>query len=95
MTAEKPLLNLENVVKLGTLVVVVLANYYATKSDIRDLTTEKRFEITHIQYQLDELKDCCNDKQNKQIVSAHPSPFRIPYYPPPLQGERRKVGGSR
>jgi hypothetical protein len=68
MTAEKPLLNLENVVKLGTLIVVVLTNYFATKSDIRDLTTEKRFEITHIQYQLDELKDCCNDKQNKQIV---------------------------
>lgn len=72
MTAEKPLLNLENVVKLGTLVVVVLANYYATKSDIRDLTTEKRFEITHIQYQLDELKDCCNERQPKQIVFNQP-----------------------
>jgi|694.fasta_scaffold02285_48 hypothetical protein len=68
MTAPKSLLNFENIVKLSTLIVVVLTNYYATKSDIRNLNTEKRFEITHIQYQLDELKDCCNDKQPKQIV---------------------------
>ena len=67
-SAPKQLLNFENIVKLSTLIVVVLTNYYATKSDIRDLTTEKKFEITHIQYQLDELKDCCNDKQPKQIV---------------------------
>jgi len=68
MTAPKSLLNFENIVKLSTLIVVVLTNYYATKSDIRNLNTEKRFEITHIQYQLDELKDCCNDKQPKKIV---------------------------
>jgi hypothetical protein len=68
MIAPKSLLNFENIVKLSTLIVVVLTNYYATKSDIRNLNTEKRFEITHIQYQLDELKDCCNDKQPKQIV---------------------------
>jgi hypothetical protein len=68
MTAQKQLLTLENAVKLGTLIVVVLTNYFATKSDIRDLTTEKRFEITHIQYQLDELKDCCNERQPKQLV---------------------------
>jgi hypothetical protein len=68
MTAPKSLLNFENIIKLSTLIVVVLTNYYATKSDIRNLNTEKRFEITHIQYQLDELKDCCNDKQPKQIV---------------------------
>jgi hypothetical protein len=72
MTAQKQLLNFENVVKLSTLIVVVLTNYYATKSDIRDLTTEKRFEITHIQYQLDELKDCCNERQPKQIVFNQP-----------------------
>ena len=68
MTAEKPLLNLENVVKLGTLIVVVLTNYFATKSDIRDLTTEKKFQIEHLQYQITQLNDCCNNKQNKQIV---------------------------
>jgi hypothetical protein len=68
MTAPKSLLNFENIVKLSTLIVVVLTNYYATKSDIRNLNTEKHFEITHIQYQLDELKDCCNEKQPKQIV---------------------------
>jgi hypothetical protein len=68
MTAEKPLLNLENVVKLSTLIVVVLTNYFATKSDIRDLTTEKKFQIEHLQYQITQLKDCCNNKQNKQVV---------------------------
>ena len=68
MTEHKQILNLENIVKLITLVVIIMMNYFATKSDIRDLTTEKKFEITHIQYQLDELKDCCNDKNPNQIV---------------------------
>ena len=69
MTTEpKQLLNFENVVKLSTLIVVVLTNYFATKSDIRDLTTEKKYQIEHLQYQITQLNDCCNNKRNKQIV---------------------------
>lgn len=67
-TQPKQLLNFENVVKLSTLIVVVLTNYFATKSDIRDLTTEKKFQVEHLQYQITELNDCCNNKQNKQVV---------------------------
>ena len=72
MTAQKQLLNFENIIKLSTLIVVVLTNYFATKSDIRDLTTEKKFQIEYLQYQITELKDCCNEKQPKQLVFNEP-----------------------
>lgn len=35
-SAPKQLLNFENIVKLSTLIVVVLTNYYATKSVYND-----------------------------------------------------------
>lgn len=65
----KEILTLENGIKLGGLIIAFVLQYAAIKSDIRDMKTEKRFEIKHLQYQITELKDCCNDrKRDNQIV---------------------------
>ena len=40
----------------------------AIKSDIRDMKTEKHFEIEHLQYQVTELKDCCNNKRSERRI---------------------------
>ena len=65
----KELASLENKVKFVTLIGGFMSLYFAIKSDIRDMKTEKRFEIEHLQYQVTELKDCCNGrKRDNQIV---------------------------
>jgi len=66
----KETLTLENGIKLGTLIIAFVLQYAAIKSDIRDMKTEKHFEIEHLQYQLTELKDCCNDKHNKIVMNV-------------------------
>ena len=65
---SKELLTIENGVKLGGLVIAFVLQYAAIKSDIRDVKTEKRFEIEHLQYQLTELKDCCNDRKRENWI---------------------------
>ena len=65
----KELLTLENGIKLGGLIIAFILQYAAIKSDIRDLNTEKKYQIEHLQYQVTELKDCCNGrKRDNQIV---------------------------
>lgn len=65
----KELASLENKIKLVTFAVGLLSTYFAIKSDIRELYTEKRYEVEHLQYQVTELKDCCNGrKRDNQIV---------------------------
>ena len=65
----KEILTLENGIKLGGLIIALVLQYAAIKSDIRDMKTEKRYEIEHLQYQVTELKDCCNGrKRDNQIV---------------------------
>jgi len=61
---KKEILSIENGIKLGSLIIAFLLQYAAIKSDIRDLNTEKKYQIEHIQYQLTELKECCNNKKN-------------------------------
>lgn len=70
---SKELLTIENGVKLVGLVIAFVLQYAAIKSDIRDMKTEKRFEIEHLQYQLTELKDCCNDRkrENRIVFNEH------------------------
>lgn len=64
----KEILTLENGIKLGGLIIAFVLQYAAIKSDIRDMKTEKHFEIEHLQYQITELKDCCNDKHNERRI---------------------------
>lgn len=63
----KELSTLENKVKLLTFTAGLMANYFLIKSDIRELYTEKRYEVEHLQYQIEELKsDCLGEKSKEQ-----------------------------
>lgn len=66
MKPTNQLATLENGIKFGTLMVSVLSLYFAIKSDIRELYTEKHYEVEHLQYQIEELKDCCGEKSKEQ-----------------------------
>lgn len=72
MSQNKDLLTVENITKLCSLLLVCLIQYFAIKSDMRDLVTEKKYQNAHFQYQIDELKDCCGGKNNKQISFSQP-----------------------
>lgn len=60
----KEVLTFENLIKYAVLLCTLTGFYYKQSSDIKDIKTEKRFQIEHLQYQLTELKDCCNEKRN-------------------------------
>ena len=63
------MLNTENAIKLVTFVAGLSSMYYAIKSDIREINTEKHFEIEHLQYQINEIKEnCCNDTRRKSFA---------------------------
>ena len=63
----KELSTLENKVKLLTFTAGLMANYFLIKSDIRELYTEKRYEVEHLQYQIEEIKaDCCDEKSKEK-----------------------------
>lgn len=67
----KELSTLENKIKLATFAAGLMSMYFAIKSDIRELYTEKRYEVEHLQYQIEEIKaDCCDEKskEKKQIT---------------------------
>ena len=63
MTNE--ILTFENLIKYAVLLCTLTGFYYKQSSDIRDVTTQKHYEIEHLQYQLTELKDCCSGSNNK------------------------------
>lgn len=56
----KEVLTFENLIKYAVLLCTLTGFYYKQASDIRDLNTEKKFQIEHLQYQLTELKKCCD-----------------------------------
>jgi len=60
----KEVLTFENLIKYVVLLCTLTGFYYKQASDIRDLSTEKKYQIEHLQYQLTELKDCCNKNGN-------------------------------
>ena len=63
----KELSTLENKIKLLTFAAGLMSMYFAIKSDIRELYTEKRYEVEHLQYQVDEIKaDCCDEKSKEK-----------------------------
>ena len=63
------MLNTENAIKLVTFAAGLSGMYYAIKSDIRELNTEKHFEIEHLQYQINEIKEnCCDDTRRKSFA---------------------------
>ena len=63
----KELASLENKIKLMTFAAGLMSMYFAIKSDIRELYTEKRYEVEHLQYQIEEIKqDCCNEKSKEK-----------------------------
>jgi hypothetical protein len=66
----KELASLENKIKLVTFAAGLMSMYFAIKSDIRELYTEKRYEVEHLQYQIEEIKaDCCDEKsKSKKII---------------------------
>ena len=63
----KELATFENIIKLCTFTGVITIQYSMIKSDIRELNTEKKYEIEHLQYQINELKNDCNNSKNKYI----------------------------
>jgi len=80
----KELASLENKIKLMTFAAGLMSMYFAIKSDIRELYTEKRYEVEHLQYQIEELKsDCLGEKSNenkivyKQMEAILPSKTEI------------------
>ena len=78
MKPTNQLATLENGVKFGTLMISVLSLYFAIKSDIRELYTEKHYEIEHLQYQIEEIKaDCCGEKSKEQSKIITP-PSKAP-----------------
>jgi hypothetical protein len=63
----KELSTLENKIKLITFAAGLMSMYFAIKSDIRELYTEKRYEVEHLQYQIEEIKqDCCDEKSKEK-----------------------------
>jgi len=63
------MLNTENAIKLVTFVAGLSSMYYAIKSDIREINTEKHYEIEHLQYQINEIKqNCCDDTRRKSFA---------------------------
>ena len=63
----KELGTLENKIKLITFATGLMSMYFAIKSDIRELYTEKRYEVEHLQYQIEEIKsDCCDEKSKEK-----------------------------
>jgi len=70
MKPTNQIATLENGVKFGTLMVSVLSLYFAIKSDIRELYTEKHYEVEHLQYQIEEIKaDCCGEKSKPKNIA--------------------------
>lgn len=68
----KELSTLENKIKLLTFAAGLMSMYFAIKSDIRELYTEKRYEVEHLQYQIEEIKaDCCDEKSKSQKNIAY------------------------
>lgn len=55
----KEVLTFENLIKYAVLLCTLIGFYYKQSSDIRDMGTEKRFQIEYLQYQITELKNCC------------------------------------
>ena len=74
----KNMISFENSIKLGTLMGSVFALYFAIKSDIRELSTEKHYEVEHLQYQITELKDCCNGKGGNKHMAFKQSYAIVP-----------------
>lgn len=64
----KEILTIENGIKYAMLLLTMSGFYYKQVSDIRDITTQKHYEIEHLQYQVTELKDCCNNKRNERRI---------------------------
>ena len=63
------MLNTENAIKLVTFAAGLSGMYYAIKSDIRELNTEKHYEIEHLQYQINEIKiNCCNETKRDNLT---------------------------
>lgn len=70
--AKTEILTLDNGIKYAMLLFTLAGFDYKQSSDIRELATEKKYEIEHLQYQLTELKDCCNGRRNEnKIVLNH------------------------
>ena len=70
----KQLASLENKIKFATFIGGLMSMYFAIKSDIRELYTEKHYEVEHLQYQINEIKaDCCDEKrkQNQIFLKQH------------------------
>jgi len=73
----KELGSLENKIKLFTFVGGLMANYFLIKSDIRELYTEKHYEIEHLQYQVNEIKADCCDEKSKETGFVYKQPEAI------------------
>jgi len=66
------MLSYENKIKFATHICLLSGLYFAIKSDIRELATEKKYEVEHLQYQITELKWCCENGKKSRIVFNEP-----------------------
>jgi len=60
----KDILTFENLIKYAVLLFTLAGFYYKQSSDIRELGTEKKFQIEHLQFQITEIKKCCEQNGN-------------------------------
>jgi len=78
MTSSKSILTFDNAVKAGFLLGSLCGFYFKIVSDIRDMSTEKRFQVEHLQYQITELKDCCNGQRGGKRLVFNQQPAVAP-----------------
>jgi len=79
--AKSTFITLENTVKL-----VVLSSFFVAiinflmeiKQDIALIKQGNKYEIKDLQYQITELKDCCNGHRNERRIVFNHSPATVP-----------------
>jgi hypothetical protein len=74
----KEVLTFENLIKYAVLLCTLTGFYYKQSSDIRDLGTEKKFQIEYLQYQITELKNCCGKNGTDRHLSYNNRSAIIP-----------------
>jgi hypothetical protein len=74
----KEVLTFENLIKYAVLLCTLTGFYYKQSSDIRDLGTEKKFQIEYLQYQITELKNCCGKNGTERRLSYNNRSAIIP-----------------
>lgn len=74
---NKIVFSVQNLVWICGLAISNVITIQTLRSDIRDIATEKRLELTHIQYQIDELKKCASKIAYAERFAILPSKVEL------------------